>query len=186
MMLWNHLLLCFMALFPLMAGTGSAYSSGAGGCAGGVAAVQGSHLDKTKSEYMTGSLKKGNYNVTVGGRNLVVGKATNITTNKAYTITVKGKQPIKGILIRVETPAKYMLDPVGNLLQDAVACAALNKPAVQGITHKSSVNKASASAKLMVMAPANGIKMDITVVLDNDSAESIYYYSKYILNAKKP
>jgi hypothetical protein len=63
-------------------------------------------------------------------------------------------------------------------LQDADTCVA----PVVGITHTSSKLKNAQSMSLLLLSEGE-VTIDVTVVVANNSTDSIYYYSSYTLNA---
>jgi hypothetical protein len=188
-MIQNCLRLIISTWFLLVGiDTVSAFPSGAGGCMKGKAAVGGPHLSSMRNITM-GSLEQGKFEVTVDGKKLKPNMTLSIHADKEYDIVVsvrgRSKAMMKGILIRVETPAMASLETDSLLLQPASACAAVNNTAVHGITHNSPVPKKNAMATLMVMNnnQTNIVYLDVTVVVANMGDSSIFYYSGYTLTS---
>ena len=164
-------------LIATLASTAHAFSTGAGGCAGGVPAVAGLHI---RDDQTTGSLADGGVTISVGGTELAAGATVDATAMEEVTITATATgSPFKGILVRLESGATDMsgvLTSSSALLSDAAACSA----PVAGITHTSSEPKTSADVTMLADA-AMEVSMDVTVVMDN-SATSEYYHSTFTLN----
>jgi hypothetical protein len=158
----------------------SAYPSGAGGCSGGQAAVQGSHL---QSGYETGPLGNGGFAVILDGNTLDPAVGVSFTAGEDHTLTVTGSYT--GILVRLQADSgvdtSAALSETSSFLQDASVC---NAPVV-GISHNSRASKSGAEIILRLDEPSD-VTLDITVVLENDSGGSIFYYSGFGLRAVDP
>ena len=159
-----------------LAPTAQAFSTGAGGCAGGTAAVGGpGHL---RDGATTGSLADGGVTISVGGVDLAAGAILDATVMEEVTITATaGGDAFKGILVRLESGATDMtgvLASSSSLLQDAAACIA----PVAGITHNSPEEKTSVDVAMMPDA-AGTVQMDVTVVMLNNGDGSIYYHDTF-------
>jgi hypothetical protein len=158
-----------------------AYPNGAGGCSGGQAAVQGFHL---QSGYKTGSLGDGGYQVLLDGRTLNPGGLVNFTAGEDHTLTVSGT--FRGILVRLQADngvdTSAALSENSSLLQHASVCSA----PVAGITHNSRATKTGAEVILHLDKPSD-VALDITIVLENnESGQSIFYYSGFTLASVNP
>jgi hypothetical protein len=188
---------CYLILSILLPTT-SAYPNGAGACPGGVSAVNGTHVDMNKRQVIKGSLRKGLFRVTINNsRRLRRDHVTKIATNKVHRIQVSSIVPpgttFKGILIRSEVLVNNTilptstLTPVGTYLQVEPTCTALANAAVRGVSHNSNVAKSVAEADLFITGVGtntNTVKLDITIVVANNVAQSISYYTGFTLQAK--
>jgi hypothetical protein len=152
------------------------YPTGAGGCEGGVPAVGGSHLTNPVTN---GSLADGGYTLTLNGENVTDGSIV-IAQNVQYTLAVEGAADYLGILYRL-APDGSEVDTSGYLLpsdSSSTQAAPVCQAPVQGVTHTSAISKNKVEALLEVDALASFV-LDITVVGENDSDNSEYYYSQY-------
>jgi hypothetical protein len=158
----------------------SAFPNGAGGCSGGEAAVRGSHL---QSGFETGSLGIGGFAVILDGNTLDPSGQVSFTTGEDHVLTVSGS--FTGILVRLQADngvdTSAALSENSNLLQDASVCSA----PVVGITHNSRAGKNGAEITLRLDEPSD-LVLDITIVLENVSGSSIFYYSGFALRAVDP
>jgi hypothetical protein len=152
-----------------------AYSSGAGQCIGGMAAVGEAHRTSTA---VTGSLQDGALTVTVL-RDQTDAPSEEITTDTNTTITIgfssSDSTGFRGALIRASSTdgAEFTLEPGVNGA-NAMACT---EDGVFGVTHSSNDLKMELGAILNV-ATAGTVTLDVTVVLAQNSQDgSIYYYS---------
>jgi Reeler domain len=163
-----------------LATTVSSFSTGAGGCAGGMAAVGSGHL---RDGATTGSLADGGITISVdgGGTALEEGATLDATVMEEVVVTATAtNEPFKGILIRLESGSTDMtgvLSAGSALLQDAAACAA----PVAGVTHTSSDEKTQVEVSMTPEAEGT-VQMDVTVVLRNNADGSTYYYGQYTVN----
>jgi hypothetical protein len=177
----------FVAI-TLLASSAHAFPNGAGGCSGGEAAVMGFHLSTSGGKVITtGSLADGGVGLVLDGVPLdpMATTARNFSTSDIHVLTLAGLSPYRGMLVRLSSPSG--VDTTSSLLetsddlQDAGACSA----PVVGITHTNSNLKNAQSMQLSM--PSEGeITIDVTVVIANNSTDSIYYYSGYTLNAVMP
>jgi|JI102314DRNA_FD_contig_31_7740540_length_667_multi_2_in_0_out_0_1 hypothetical protein len=174
-------LLSILLVLLLTTKSALAFPGGAGGCAGGMAAVAGPHLSSSKT-IETGSLKDGGVKVSVNGKFISPGKTSKLRVGKTNKIKVSGKK-IKGVLIRTESSSTYTLDPDGTLVQPSMACSSLGDADIEGVTHNSAVEKSSASALLFTNSSAS-FALDVTVVMENSATTSEYYYSGFTLLGK--
>jgi hypothetical protein len=174
----------FVAI-TLFASSAHAFSSGAGGCSGGQAAVMDFHLSAEGGKASTtGSLADGGVGLLLDGVPLdaMLATASNFSTADIHVLTLAGTSPYRGMLVRLSAPSG--VDTTSSLLevsadlQDASSCSA----PVVGITHTNSDLKNTQSMSLFL--PSEGeVTIDVTVVFANNSTDSIYYYSGYTLNA---
>jgi hypothetical protein len=174
----------FVAI-TLLASSAHAFSSGAGGCSGGEAAVKDFHLSAQGGKASTtGSLADGGVDLLLDGVPLdaMAATARNFSAADIHVLTLSGTSPYRGMLVRLSAPSG--VDTTSSLLevsadlQDAGSCSA----PVVGITHTNSNLKNAQSMSLFL--PSEGeVTIDVTVVFANNSTDSIYYYSGYTLNA---
>jgi hypothetical protein len=148
-----------------------AYSSGAGQCIGGMAAVGAPHMTSTA---VTGELWASEVTVDIGDQSNV--PAPKILLNTDTTITLRTVGVFRGVLIRASSPdgVEFTFEPVGDTAQVAAVCT---DPGVLGITHTSNALKSEFSGTLNA-ATTGTITLDITVVLAQNSVQgSSYFYS---------
>jgi hypothetical protein len=167
----------------LVTGTQS-FSTGAGGCKGGVAAVEGLHLSRAATT--TGSLELGGVTLSSNGVAVANGGAVTANVNTAVTLSVDvagtTTRQFKGILYRLERQSGTasttgFLTPANSDTQAAGACS---QPIV-GVTHSSSALKSRAQAVLNVKEVASFF-LDITVVFANVASTSEYYFTRFSVN----
>ncbi|KAG7370498.1 Reeler domain containing protein [Nitzschia inconspicua] len=157
----------------------SASPTGAGGCAGGTAAVGGGHL---RDGAITGSLSDGGITLRIGGIALTGDSTVDITAMEDISITASASDmPMKGILVRLEAGDTDLTGTLSvdddALLQDANVCAS----PVAGITHTSNVDKTEVAMTMMVPEEMM-VTVDVTVVMQNNGDGSIYYYDQFLVN----
>jgi hypothetical protein len=162
-----------------------ARSNGAGGCAGGQAAVMGNHLSVQPGRtFETGSLADGGVSLLLDGSPLdaTAATATDFSAATVHVLTLVGTSPYRGLLVRLSAPSGVdtttALLEVSDDLQDADVCSA----PVAGITHTNADLKSMQSMSLSIRTEGE-ITLDVTVVFANNGTNSIYYYSGYTLNA---
>jgi hypothetical protein len=165
-----------MSLLVTFSSRTEAYSSGAGQCIGGTAAVGAPHMT---SSAVTGSLQDGALTLTVVRDQTNGAPSEEITTNTDTTVTIgfssTGSTGFRGALIRASSTdgAEFTLEPGVNGA-NAMACT---EDGVLGVTHTSNDLKMELGAILNV-ATAGTVTLDVTVVLAQNSVDgSIYYYS---------
>jgi hypothetical protein len=160
-----------------------AFSTGAGGCAGGGPAVGGLHLSKTA---VTGSFTTGGLSLLVNGKKITNGGTVTININSLYSLMVdRGTKKYKGILYRlapVGTVPKtaYQFTPVPGNVNTEVA-SACSSPVV-GVTHSNAILKNKVPANLKVTKVAT-FTLGITIVVVNSGGKSEYYYQSYTVKA---
>jgi hypothetical protein len=169
----------FVAFGPLS--SAEAYSTGAGQCIGGMAAVGAPHMTATA---VTGPLSDASLVVAVNNRVFNVSEIGNfyVETGTDYTILIQAQDgSFRGALIRASSDdgAEFTLEPGVNG-QVATACA---DPGVLGVTHTSNDLKTELGATLNI-AVAGTIALDVTVVQSQNSNDgSVYFYTPYALTA---
>jgi hypothetical protein len=168
-----------VAHFGGMLAGADAYSSGAGQCIGGMAAVGAPHMTSTA---VTGSLSDGRLVVAFNSR-MFNGLDFCVETGADYTLLIQAPDgSFRGALIRASSAdgAEFTLEPRVNG-QVAMAC---NDDGVLGVTHTSNAIKTELGATLFI-ATAGTVTLDVTVVRANNANDgSIYFYSRYTLTAE--
>lgn len=171
----------------------NAFSTGAGGCPGGIAAVGGLHLSTDSDRPVdSNTLINAGISVTINQTTLVDDDNTIVTeypSNENLIISIFGTQiPYLGFLIRVQLPDNEvgadLIQPYNDDMtsQIAEACAS---PA-QGITHRNNSAKLLTSGLIYFDKPYTNITIDITVVFTNGLPASIFAYSGYSINIVGP
>jgi hypothetical protein len=166
-----------------------AYSTGAGQCIGGQAAVGGAHLSSAAE---TGSLQDGAVSAMVQlGTGLTdLFELVEIVTANDYAIYLQPSEfGFRGALIRVSSPdgAEFTLDPDANDLEvSQVASACDGIDGVQGVTHTEGGFKFNPFRATLNVATTGTIVLDITVVRFNNRADgSVYHYSNHTLTVRE-
>jgi len=164
-----------------------AYPDGAGSCAEGADAIgqPGESHVATGKPINTGPLSDGGFSVTLGDTVLAQFQTFTfpINTKTSLTINSSSKQ-FKGFLIRLgETGAMTDLAFDGNTDSQLKVSPLCTAAGVGGITHTTSDDKTTITAYLNLDAVAADMPLDVTIVVDNDSVESIYYYSRFIVSS---
>jgi hypothetical protein len=153
-----------------------AYSTGAGQCIGGTAAVGAPHMTSTA---VSGTLQDGAFSITIGDQTSSPAPQVTTNTDTIITISISSSSPqFRGALIRASSPdgVEFTLEPVGDTAQAAPVCT---DPGVLGVTHTSNALKSEFSGTLNA-ATAGTITLDITVVRSQNSQDgSFYYYSPF-------
>jgi hypothetical protein len=169
----------FVAFGPLS--SAEAYSTGAGQCIGGMAAVGAPHMTATA---VTGPLSDASLVVAVNNRVFNVSEIGNfyVETGTDYTILIQAQDgSFRGALIRASSDdgAEFTLEPGVNG-QVASVCT---DPGVLGVTHTSNDLKTELGATLNI-AVAGTIVLDVTVVQSQNANDgSVYFYTPYALTA---
>jgi hypothetical protein len=158
------------------------FPNGAGGCAGGVAAVNGTHLGGDGRPVSNNTLLAGGVDVIIGNTTLDTNVPIDVSISTNHMIQIVSTQfPIRGILIRVQAPdgvdTTNVLTP-GALLQGAVACVA----PIVGTTHIDKSDKTEMSSTIRFDESVDSVILDITGVFLNSIEGSVYVYSRYMVN----
>ncbi|GKY90714.1 hypothetical protein MPSEU_000044800 [Mayamaea pseudoterrestris] len=175
----NTLLLAASLLASSTFHYATAFPTGAGGCSGGGAAVQGEHLDGSK-DLTSGSLEEAGFQVLLDGTQLSESDDFVIEVGKdaVLTLVATGGTPFKGVLMRVEASDVDVQDTAALTPSDNVQNAGVCAAPVGGVTHFNNDEKTSASATLR-FDTATDVTLDVTVVVANDDSESIFYYQGF-------
>jgi hypothetical protein len=180
--------LATLLLFTCLVTTSvESYSSGAGGCAGGKAAVASLHKARFLGlrSVRSGTLASKNLVVTLGTVPLTSsGTPQSFLTDTTYTINIQDNSGrMKGALIRVSVPGGTLTDNAllipNTGAKDALVCPST----VRGITHTSSALKESFGGTLKISNPTSNVTFDITVVFLNKLfGGSSYVYGQFVVN----
>jgi hypothetical protein len=156
-----------------------AFPIGAGGCESG-GAVGGIHLTNPT----TGSLDDGGFQVVTNQNIKLVPNldVTAISPSQAYLLNVipnvGSAATFKGVLIRVNGTGTYSIDPKENA-KEAGECTSLN---VGGVTHTDSTTKTFFGSSFTTESLGEYV-VEVTVVVQNNSTGSVYYYDKFVLTS---
>jgi hypothetical protein len=180
------------ALAPLVGG----YSTGAGSCAeissSPGAPVGGKHLSRI--EITSGILEAYDITLTVGDSGpLKTGVPAEFEYGKPHflTLSCSSNAPYLGFLVRLASPVGIdttaALTPFSDDKDTQVATdTCINIEGVGGLTHTNNDPKCKSQSILEMDEVAQGLILDVTVVVANKGFNSVYYSSQYILNAVTP
>ncbi len=177
---------CFLIIaFPTL----DAFPFGAGGCPGAQAAPGELHrLGFGPINVTQGTLEKGGFVVSLDSVPLIPNSANNFFSGFPHTLTIQATSgTFRGFLFRL-SGGETGLQPyesLGPLTGDPNAQIAITciYDLVGGVTHTNNSPKTNASALLFLATPANGLFLDVSVVVENRGGLSIFYYTYFILNA---
>jgi hypothetical protein len=157
----------------LAAGTANAFSTGAGGCAPGQAAVGGGHV--ATPNFVTGTLESAGISVTFDGDTAADG---GVLSADGTDVEVSSADGFRGVLIMSTDPAVGIVSVDG--VQPAGACAAVG---AIGVTHFDPSVKESVEAVVDCQAPdGSQVLVGVTVVVSNNQNDgSEFYYSEYLM-----
>jgi hypothetical protein len=160
-----------------------AFSTGAGGCEGDMAAAGGLHLDTSNGrQVMDGTLADGDIRVTIGTQVLSETTATDVPIGQDLLITVDALDiSYLGVLVRLEAPTG--VDTAGALLpgsntQNAGVCTA----PVLGITHTDSSEKTMVTGTIRFDEEVLNVALDVSIVFVNNAQGSAYVYGRLNVN----
>jgi hypothetical protein len=171
-----------LALFVCHLSWVDAFSTGAGGCDGGMAAVGGMHLDDSNGrEVRESTLAQGAIEVSIGSQILSAATTTDVPIGKDLVLSVIANDiQYKGLLVRLEASSGVAtagaLMPGANT-QNAIVCTA----PIVGITHTDNSEKNMATGAIRFDEEVLNVALDVTVVFEN-SAVSAYVYSRLLVN----
>ena len=174
----------------LFSPTATAFPSGAGGCAGGQAAVGGSHLESQVVE--TGTLEEQNVELLINGVLLQSdGNAMNIPVGVDHTWELRtsgvNTTGFRGYLMRLDggSPAIDTSDTLQPIPGQAgrVQVADTVCIGVGSVTHRSRVLINSVSGYLRFDEVSTNLDLDVTIVFQNTNGLSKYSYSPFLLTA---
>jgi hypothetical protein len=160
-----------------------AFSTGAGGCEGGMAAVGGMHLDDSNGRVVREStLAQGAIEVSIGSQILSTATTTDVPIGQDLVLSVIANDiQYKGVLVRLEAPSGVAtagaLMPGANTQNAIVVC----KAPIVGITHTDNSEKNMATGTIRFDEEVLNVALDVTVVFEN-SAVSAYVYSRLLVN----
>ena len=159
-----------------------AFSTGAGGCNGGMAAAEEFHLDESNGrEVRGGALIDGEIVVSIGGQILTVTNAIDVPIGEDLLLSVNAEDiEYKGVLVRLEAPSG--VDTGGALLPGAnTQVAQVCSDPIIGITHTDSATKSMSTGTIRFDEEVLNIALDITVVFEN-SVVSAFVYDRLLVN----
>lgn len=167
---------------------GIAFSSGSGACFRGDPNVKFSHISNLGQpegrSIVSGSLADGGLQVLFGGAPMIPGSTFFFTKGEEYALRVVGDDSYRGILIRLEaadgvdtTAALIVEEEDSNILYEASICSA----PTQGITHSTSVLKNNVGGTVRIDELTTDVNIGVTIVMANNSTNSIFYYSQFQL-----
>jgi hypothetical protein len=171
-----------LALFVCHLSWVDAFSTGAGGCDGGMAAVGGMHLDDSNGrEVRESTLAQGAIEVSIGSQILSAATTTDVPIGQDLVLSVIANDiQYKGVLVRLEASSGVAtagaLMPGANT-QNAIVCTA----PIVGITHTDNSEKNMATGAIRFDEEVLNVALDVTVVFEN-SAVSAYVYSRLLVN----
>jgi hypothetical protein len=164
------------------------YSTGAGSCAGNGAPVAGKHLSRL--QITSGTLEAYDINITLGNNILKTDVPVEFESGRPHFLTLSssGNAPFLGFLVRLSSPdgidTTVALTPFENDKKTQVATdTCINIEGVGGLTHTNNDPKTFSQSILQIDEAAQGLILDVTVVVANAGFFSDFYYSQYTLNA---
>jgi hypothetical protein len=176
------------ALVPLVGG----FSAGAGSCAGDGAPVSGKHL--SRAQVTSGTLEAYNIDITLGDSGpMKIGVPLEFEYGRPHflTLSCSSQTPYLGFLVRLSSPGGIDTTAALTLFsndKDAQVATdtCINIEGVGGITHTNNDPKSFSQSILEMDEAAQGLILDVTVVVANAGLYSDFYYSQFILNAVAP
>jgi hypothetical protein len=163
------------------------FSGASGSCFGGINNIFGPHTLQfgdfgAAINIQTGSLAAGGVQVLFDGDPLATDGVFTFNEGKDYSIRVVGDSDYKGILIRLETTEVF--DTTAALVEDSdlLSPATVCTPPIVGLNHNSAELKNNQGGTLRLNA-ATALTLDITVVNVLDGTDSVFYYSRFALEA---
>ena len=174
----------------LFSPTATAFPSGAGGCAGGQAAVSGSHLESLVVE--TGTLREQNVELLINGVLLESGGSAMeipIGVDHTWELRTRGVNTtgFRGYLMRLDGgfPAIDTSDTLQPIPGQAgrVQVADTVCVGVGSVTHRSRVLMNSVTGYLRFDEVSTNVDLDVTIVFQNTNGLSKYSYSPFLLTA---
>ena len=163
-----------------------AFSSGAGGCDGDMAAPGGFHLDTSNNRpVMSGTFAESAIEVMLDGQIILPNTPVDVPIQQDIMISVNALDiTYLGVLVRLEAPNG--IDTVGSLVpgantQMANACAA----PIIGITHTDSSEKSMVTGTLRFDTETPDVVLDISIVFFNRGDGSAYVYDQFNVNFRQ-
>lgn len=145
-----------------------AFPDRAGGCMGGMTAVEGSHLDSSNGRPVVGgTLADGAIRVTVGDILLDVNTVNELPVGQDLLVGVEADDIMfLGVLVRLQAPDG--VDTTGALIPGAnVGLESTCLSPVIGISHMNSDPKTMATGTFRFDEEIEGITLDVTIVFLN-------------------
>ena len=182
-----------LAFAGFICGIVDAFPNGTGNCNAGTDAILLPGLSHANNSQVGGTaLADFGITVALNGDLLNTTAPTDFMTGENHTLTITATDaPFLGFLARIEGSGKDMfLDTMSALESDSTdvqvaqsTCINVNR--VGGVTHTFNNEKESVSALLRMDDPADGLLLDVTVVIRNVDSEAVseWYFSRFVLNA---
>jgi hypothetical protein len=166
-------------LHALLLVTALAFPQGPGSCATGNP-VGSSHLRSGSS----GALSKYGLVLKIGEKVVSPTKAFNVAAGKSLAITLgSSSKTYRGFLMRISQgstdTSTYLKTSTDANVQVVSLCTSIK---IGGIGHNSNSDKKLVKGTLNVPTARNGLKLEVTVVVQNKEA-SVWYKSDFTLNA---
>jgi hypothetical protein len=185
-------MIAFLVLLGALAPLVSGFSNGTGSCAGNGAPVGGNHL--TRVDKTSGSLEAYDISITLGASDpFEVGVPFEFESGRPHFLTMScsSLNPYLGFLLRlaspdgVDTTTALIPFPTDSDTQVAEETC-IDIEGVGGLTHTNNAPKSVSQSILQMDEAAEGLILDVTIVVANKGFYSEFYYSQYILNAVAP
>jgi hypothetical protein len=185
-----------LAFAGFICGIVDAFTTGAGSCKAGTDAILVPGLPHATNSQVGGTaLADFGITVALNGELLNTTAPTDFMTGDNHTLTITATDaPFLGFLARIDGSGDDMfLDTTLALASNSTdvqvalsTCINVNR--VGGVTHTDSNEKESVSAVLRMDDPADGLLLDVTVVIRNVNSEAVseWYFSRFGLNAVGP
>jgi hypothetical protein len=168
-----------LLIHAFMLATTLAFPQGPGSCTAG-SPLGSVHLRSGSS----GALSKYGIVLKIGGKVASPTKAFNVATGKNLAITLgSSSKTFRGFLMRISqgsTDTSTYLKTSKDANVQVVALCTSTK--IGGIGHTNNSDKKSVSGMLNVPTAKNGLKLEVTVVVQN-KAQSVWYKSDFTINA---
>jgi hypothetical protein len=158
-----------------------AFSTGAGGCNGGIAAVEGLHLGQGTTN--TGTLADGGLTLFVDDVQVDTSNTILLEVSATSSIFISGTNDYKGVLYRLQSTDGS--DATGMItVSDGDADTQLSDKCVApvaGVTHTNANEKNNVPATLNTGDEPASYLLDVTVVVANSGDVSEYYFTQYTI-----
>ena len=159
-----------------------AFPVGAGGCAGGMPAVSGFHLNITNGRNVMGaSLTDGAILVQIGSTLLNASAVVRFPVGEDLPISVavnSSDLPYKGVLVRLEAPAGVSTSAALMPGMNTDVAEICFDPII-GITHTDNSTKTVSAGTIRFDEEVSNVTLDITVVFINDVNFSAFAYDRF-------
>jgi Reeler domain len=160
------------------------YSTGAGSCNAGYTALGGFHIDDSAHQQTLNlTLSQLELDVKVGDMSYSANSRIVVVTNTVYTISLQTRTPdafFRGALIRLETLTNQDMSGSFEPEENLGVVSSCPLPSVIGASHINNDMKTQASATFIMDKPGD-IIMDITIVVANTAAISMFGYGTFTM-----